>query len=214
VSRSLRRMGTAQAGFPRGRGRWVAGSVALALLLGGLLALRGPYGGPLTFLGSSLRILLLLLVAALPVAVLVWAWRRIVPWVRRVAPVVVGVLTTVLLLLTAAHADVFAERAAMSRDPAAQAAEAYRRSDLRFWAVEDEGQAIQAPPVVNRCIVNRYGVRVIPGATGTPTNAAHRRYLDASAERARRFNEAMLELLEIPAEEAAEPAEGFCPEGR
>lgn len=214
MSRSLRRVGTAQAGFPRDRGRWVAAAVVLALILGGLLALRGPYGGPLTFLGASLRILLLLLVTALPVAVLVWAWRRVEPWVRRVGPVVVGVLAAVLLLLTAAHADVFAERAAMNRDLAGEAAEAYRRSDLRFWAVEDEGQAIQAPPVVNRCIVNRYGVRVIPGASGIPTNDAHGAYLAASAERARRFNEAMLALLEIPPEEAAEPAEGFCPEGR
>jgi hypothetical protein len=214
VSRSLRRFGTAQAGFPRDRGRWVAAAIAVALLAGGLLALRGPYGGPLTFAGAALHILLLLVVAAIPVAVLVWAWRRVNPWVRRVAPVVVGVLTAVLLLLTAAHADVLMERSAMRRAPAAEAAEAFRRSDVRFWAVEDEGQAIHAPPVSNRCIVNRYGVRVIPGATGVPTHEAHRAYLEASTERARRFNEAMLARLEIPLEEAQRGAEGFCPEVR
>ncbi len=80
--------------------------------------------------------------------------------------------------------------------------------------MEDEGQGIDAPPLANRCIVNRYGVRVIPGATGTPSNEAHRAYLAASAERARRFNVAMLAQLSIPLEDAEQPAEGFCPEGR
>lgn len=214
MSGSLRRVGTAQAGFPRRRGRWVAAAVGVAVVLGGAAAAQGPYGGPLTFFGSTLRIVALLAIAALPVAVLVWAWRRVQPWVRRVAPVVVGVLTAVLLLLAAAHADVYVERAAMSRSPAAQAEEAFRRSDVRFWAVEDSAQAILAPPVANRCIVNRYGVRVIPGATGIPSNQAHRAYLESSEQRARRFNEAMLQQLEIPAEVAAEPVEGFCPEGR
>jgi hypothetical protein len=214
VSRSLRRLGTAQAGFPRDRGRWVALAIAFAIAAGGLLAMRGPYGGHLSFAGSALRILLLVAVAAVPVAVLVWAWRRVRPWVRRVAPVVVGVLTAMLLLLAAAHANVFAERAAMARDPGAAAAEAFRRSDVRFWAVEDEGGGIDTPPIANRCIVNRYGVRVIPGASGVPTSEAHRAYLEASTERARRFNEAMLAQLDVPMEEAQRPADGFCPEAR
>lgn len=213
MSRSLRRLGTAQAGFPRDRGRWVAFAIALAVVLGGIAVIRGPYGGTLTVLGTTLRVLALLLTALLPVAVLVWAWRRVSPWVRRVAPVVVGVLAAVLLLLAAAHANVYAERAAMRRPPAAEAAEAFRRSDVRFWAVEDSAHAILAPPIANRCLVNRYGVRVIPGATGVPTNEAHARYLAASTERARRFNEAMLQRLDIPLEEAERATEGFCPQG-
>lgn len=214
MSRSFRRVGTSQAGFPRDRGRWLAAAIVVALLLGGLAVVRGPYGGTLGLAGTALRVLALVGVAAIPVAALAWSWRRVSPWVRRVAPVVVGVLTAVLLLLAAAHANVYAERAAMRRTPETEALEAFRRSDLRFWAVEDSAQAILAPPVANRCILNRYGVRVIPGATGIATGDAHAGYLRASTERARRFNEAMLGRLEIPAEEAARAAEGFCPEAR
>lgn len=214
MSRSLRRLGTAQAGFPRDRGRWLAAAIALAVVLGGVAVMRGPYGGALSFFGAGVRVLALVVVALLPVVALAWAWRRVHPWVRRVAPLVVGVLTTVLLLLAAAHANVYAERAAMRRPPAAEAAEAFRRSDVRFWAVENPVQGVVAPPVANRCIVNRYGVRVIPGAVGTPAGEAHRAYLAASLERARRFNEAMLQRLEIPLEEAGRITEGFCPEGR
>jgi hypothetical protein len=214
VSGSFRRVGTAQAGFPRDRGRWLIVAVALAMLLGGLAVMRGPYGGPLALPGAMLRIAVLVALAALPVATLAWAWRRVDPWVRRVAPVIVGVLAAVLLLLAAAHADVYSERAGMSRDPDAQAEDAFRRSDLRFWAVEDGGQAILAPPIRNRCIVNRYGVRIIPGATGVPTSASHRAYLEAATERARRFNEAMLRRLEIPMEDAEQFVEGFCPDAR
>jgi hypothetical protein len=211
VSGSLRRVGTAQAGFPRDRGWWVAASIVAAVLLGGLVALRGPYGGPLAGPGAALRIVALLAVAALPVATLAWAWRRIEPWVRRVAPVVVGVLCAVLLLLAAAHADVYAERASMGRDPAGRAAEAYRRGDFRFWAVEEDGQAILAPPVRNRCVLNRYGVRVIPGATGTASGEAHRAYLAASLARAEDYNRSMLARLGVDAEEAERAVEGFCP---
>jgi hypothetical protein len=212
--RAMRRMGTAQAGFPRDRGRWVAVAIAAATVVGGLLALRGPYGGPLPFAAVVLRVLLIVVLASLPVFALAWAWRRTEPWVRSVAPIVVGVLSTLLLLLSAAHADVLAERSAMRRAPAAEAREAFRRSDVRFWAVEDSAQAILAPPIRDRCLINRYGVRVIPGATGIPSNPAHRGYLDASTERARRFNETLLALLGIDPEEAARPTEGFCPEGR
>jgi hypothetical protein len=214
VSRYGRRAGTAQAGFPRDRGRWVAAALALAVVVGGIAVARGPYGGPLTPLGVTVRVAGLLLAAALPVAALAWAWRRVGPRTRRVVPVVVGVLSAVLLLLAAAHADVYTERAAMRVPPEREAAEAVRRNDLRFWAVEDGGQAIHAPPVANRCILNRHGVRVIPGASGVPVNEAHRDYLERSAERARRFNEAMLQHAGIPREEAERRMDGFCPEGR
>jgi hypothetical protein len=211
VSRSLRRVGTAQAGFPRDRGWWVASSIAVAIVLGGLVGLRGPYGGPLTGSGAAVRILALLAVAALPPAALLWAWRRVEPWVRRVTPVVVGVLSAVLLLLAAAHANVYAERVGMDRDPERQAAEAYRRGDYRFWAVEEGGQTILAPPVLNRCVLNRYGVRVIPGATGVASGEAHRAYLAASLARAEGFNRAMLARLHVTVDEAERPVEGFCP---
>lgn len=203
---------TAQAGFPKGRAAWLVAAVLLTCLAAAVVIVRGPYGRPISPFGAVARTFGLVVLAALPAAVTAWAWRRLPRWGRRVAPVPIGVLTLLLALLAAAHYSIYAERVRMSRDPARLAAAAFARGDTRFWAVEDSASSIAAPPVVNRCLINRYGVHAIPGTSGMTVNAAHRRYRQRAEQRARRYNEVMISRLRIPPEEVSRAADAYCPD--
>jgi hypothetical protein len=194
----VRRRGTAQAGFPEDRGVWVAAAVGVTTLVGWLVVQRGAYGGPISGFGAGVRTAALVLLAAVPLAALAWAWKRISRRTRQVAPIPIGVLVVFLMLLAVAHSGIYLERMRMGRDPAAIVADAFGAGDQRFWAVQDSAGALLVPPVANRCIVNRYGSRVIPGTEGMTVNAAHRRYRSAAAERAEAYNRILLRRLEIP----------------
>ena len=200
------------AGFPEDRGVWLAVATVVTMLLGWLVMQRGPYGGPMSGAGAVVRTLLLLILAALPLAALLWAWRRLSKRARRVVPIPLGVLVVLLGLLAMAHSNIFAERVRMSRDPARQAAAAFADGNTRFWAVQDSTNALLAPPIVNRCLVNKYGVREISGTGGMTVNRAHARYRTLVAERAEAYNQAMIQRLRIPADEVARPADGYCPD--
>jgi hypothetical protein len=203
------RRGTAQAGFPEQRAPWLFAAILLTVIVAAIVMVRGPYGRPISPFGAIVRTLGLLLIAAVPAAAMAWAWKRLPRWGRRIAPIPIGVLTVLLAL---AHFDIYWERVRMGRDPARMAAANFAREDTRFWAVEDSTNDIQAPPIVNRCLINRYGIDVLPGTGGMTVNAAHRRYRDRAAQRARRYNEAMIARLRIPAEEVSRVAQAYCPD--
>jgi hypothetical protein len=208
----LRRRGTAQAGFPEDRGVWLTVAVVLTVLISWMVVNRGPYGGPITSFGAVVRTLLLLLLAALPIAATLWAWRRLSRRSQRIAPIPIGVLTVFLLLYAVAHSGIYAERVRMGRDPARLAAAAFERGDTRFLAVNDSTNALVVPPILNRCVVNKYDTRVIPGTDGMTVNAAHARYRQAAAERAERYNQVLIQRLRIPSDEVNRFVESFCPE--
>ncbi|HEY0014924.1 MAG TPA: hypothetical protein VGC13_01350 [Longimicrobium sp.] len=206
------RNATAQAGFPKGRDGWLIGIIMLTVVIAAVVIVRGPYGRPLSGVGAGVRTLGLLLLAAAPGLALAWAWKRLPRWGRRTAPIPIGVLTVMLALMGAAHGDIYSERVRMSRDAATLAGESFTAGDRRFWAVEDSMSAITAPPVANRCIMNKHGVHVIPGTSGMTVNAAHRRYRDLALTRARQYNEAMIARLRISPEEVRRVADSFCPD--
>jgi hypothetical protein len=206
------RRGTAQAGFPEQRAPWLFAAVLLTVLVAAVVMVRGPYGRAITPFGAMARTFGLLLLAAIPPAAMAWAWKRLPRWGRRIAPIPIGVLTVLLALLAMAHLDIYWERVRMGRDPARMAAAAFARNETRFWAVEDSANDIQAPPIVNRCLINRYGIDVLPGTGGMTVNTAHRRYRDRAAERARRYNEVMIQRLRIPQEEVRRVAPAYCPD--
>ncbi len=206
------RNATAQAGFPKGRAGWLITIIMLSVVIAAIVIVRGPYGRPINGFGAGVRTLGLLLLAAAPGIALAWAWKRLPRWGRRVAPIPVGVLTAMLALMGAAHGDIYSERVRMSHDPARLAAEAFVDGDRRFWAVEDSSSAISAPPVMNRCIMNKHGVHIIPGTSGMTVNAAHRRYRERAVARARQYNEVMIARLRIPPAEVRRVADAFCPD--
>jgi hypothetical protein len=197
----LRRRGTAQAGFPEDRGAWLSVAVVLTVLIAWLAINRGPYGGPITPAGAVLRTLVLLLLAALPIAALLWAWKRLSRKAQRIAPIPIGVLVVFLTLYAVAHAGIYAERVRMASDPARLAEAAFAQGSRQFWAVNDSTNAVTVPPIVNRCVVNKYGFREIPGTDGMTVNAAHGRYRRSAAERAEAYNNVIIQRLRIPSAE-------------
>jgi hypothetical protein len=208
----LRRRGTAQAGFPEDRGTWLLAIAVAATLAGWLVVERGPYGGPIGTAGAVIRTFLLLLLAAVPVVATLWAWKRMSRKIQRVAPIPIGVLAVLLALLAVAHANIYTERVRMGRDPARLAERAFAKGDTRFWAVEDSAYSIAAPPVANRCVMNKYGVREIPGTSGMTVNRAHQRYRTSATERALAYNQVMIRRLRLKPEEVARVADSYCPD--
>lgn len=206
------RNATAQAGFPRGRVRWLIAAILLAILIAAIVIVRGPWGPPISRFSAGVRTLGLLVVAAVPIAALAFAWKRLPRWGRRVAPMPLGVLTLMLALLAFAQAEIYAERVRMGHDPAAMAAAALARGDTTFWAVQDSLDNLLAPPLVNRCIINKYGTRITPGTDGMTLNGRHARYRRRAAERAQQHNQVVIDRLRIPPEEVRRVADSFCPD--
>lgn len=202
------RRGTAQAGFPEDRGAWLAAAVVLTVLVAWLVINRGPYGGPISGAGAALRTFVLVALAGIPVAATVWAWKRLSRRSRQVALIPIGVLAVLLLLLAVAHSAIYLERSRMGRDPERLAEAAFRAGDRRFLAVNDSTNALLVPPVVNRCIVNRYDTRLIPGTEGMTVNPAHARYRRLAAERAERYNQVLIRRLRIPPAEVNRFSDG------
>lgn len=202
------RRGTAQAGFPEDRGAWLATAVVLTILIAWLVINRGPYGGPISGAGAALRTLVLVCLAGIPIAATVWAWKRLSRRSRQVALIPIGVLAVLLLLLAVAHSAIYLERSRMGRDPGQLAEAAFRAGDQRFLAVNDSTNALLVPPVVNRCIINRYDTRIIPGTDGMTVNPAHARYRQLAAERAKRYNNVLLQRLRIPPAEVSRFSDG------
>lgn len=206
------RNATAQAGFPKGRVGWLIGAIMLAILIAAIVLVRGAWGPPISRWAAVARTLGLLVVAAIPVAALAFAWKRMPRWGRRVAPMPIGVLALMLALLAFAQARIYNERVRMGRDPAALAAASMARGDTMFWAVEDSLGNLLAPPLVNRCIINRYGTRITPGTDGMTVNGRHARYRRRATERATAYNNVVIQRLRIPPEEVGRIADGFCPD--
>jgi hypothetical protein len=209
----LRRRGTAQAGFPEDRGVWVGVAVVLTLLLAWWAIDHGPYGGPITTAGAVMRTLVLLLLAAIPVAALVWAWRRLSRRAQAIAPIPIGVLVAFLGLYAIAHAGIYMERVRMGTEPARLAESAFAEGDRQLWAVSDSTNAVHVPPVLNRCLINKYGFRTIPGTDGMTVSPKHASYRQSAAERAEAYNAVVLQRLRVPTAEVNRFADGSdCPE--
>ena len=206
------RNATAQAGFPKGRAGWLTAAIMLAIILAAVVLVRGPWGPPMSKFGAGVRTVALLLVGILPVAALAWAWKRIPRWSRRVAPLPLGVLTVMLILLAFAQAKIYAERVRMGRDPGTIAAASLARGDTLWWAVEDSLGNLLAPPLQNRCLINRYGTRITPGTNGMTVNGRHERYRRRAAERALEHNQVVIQRLSIPPEEVQRVADSYCPD--
>jgi hypothetical protein len=204
----MSRRGTAQAGFPEDRGTWLLVAVALTVLLAWVVMNRGPYGGPITAFGAVLRTFVLVVLALIPAAALAWAWRRLSRRALSIAPITIGVLSILLLLLAVAHSAIYLERMRMSQDPAQMAASAFSRGDRRLMAVNDSLNALNVPPVANRCIINRYDTRIIPGTDGMTINRAHARYRELASQRAERYNTVLIQRLQIPAAEVNRFSDG------
>lgn len=213
MSPHTRRNATAQAGFPKGRAGWLIGAIMLAIVITGIVVVRGAWGPPMSRFGLVVRTLALLMIAVLPVAAMVWAWKRLPRWGRRVAPMPIGVLSLMLALLAFAQARIYAERVWMGRDPAAMAAAAFSRGDRRFLAVEDSLNSLVVPRVNNRCIINRYETHTIDGTGGMTVNGRHARYRRRAVERAQAYNQVLLERLRVPAALAGQTNDGSnCPD--
>jgi hypothetical protein len=212
VSPHSGRNATAQAGFPKGRVGWLVAAIGLAVVIAAIVLVRGAWGPPLSRFAAGTRTLALLLVAAVPVAALAWAWKRLPRWGRRVAPLPLGVLSLMLALLAFAQARIYAERVRMGHPPAALAAQSMARGDTMFWAVEDSLGNLLAPPLVNTCIINKYGTRIIPGTDGMTVNGRHARYRRRATQRAQAYNEVVIARLRIPMSEVARMADAYCPD--
>jgi hypothetical protein len=210
MSPHSRRNATAQAGFPRGRVGWLIGAILLAILIAAIVIVRGPWGPPISKFAAGTRTLGLLVVAAVPVAGLAFAWKRLPRWGRRVAPMPLGVLTLMLALLAFAQAKIYAERVRMGHDPATVAAASLADGDTIWWAVEDSTGALLAPPLRNRCLMNRYGTRITPGTDGMTVNGRHARYKRRAAERALAHNQVLIQRLRIPPAEVQRVADSYC----
>lgn len=209
----LRRRGTAQAGFPEDRGAWLGVAVVLTVLVAWLAIERGPYGGPITTAGAVMRTLVLLLLAAVPIAALVWAWRRLSRRAQAIAPIPIGVLVAFLGLYAIAHAGIYLERVRMGSDPSGLAEAALAEGNQQLWAVSDSTNAVHVPPTVNRCIINKYGFRTIPGTDGMTVSPKHATYRRSAAERAERYNMVVLRRLRVSPAEVNRFADGSdCPE--
>lgn len=207
------RNATAQAGFPRGRVGWLIAAILLAILIAAIVLVRGAWGPPISRWAAVVRTLGLLVVAAVPVATLAWAWKRMPRWGRRVAPMPIGVLSVMLALLAFAQASIYSERVRMGRDPAALATASMARGDTTFLAVQDSMGNMLVPPLLNRCISNRYGTRTIEGTGGMTVNGRHARYRRRAADRAREYNETVIARLRIPTQEVRRFSNGNdCPD--
>jgi hypothetical protein len=204
----LRRRGTAQAGYPEDRGAWLTGAVVLTVLVAWLVIIRGPYGGPISAAGAVLRTLVLLGLAAIPIAALVWAWKRLSRKAQRIVPIPIGVLVAFLGLYAVAHAGIYAERVRMGSDPARMAAAAAASGETEFLAVRDSINAVHVPPIINRCIINKYGFREIAGTEGMTVNPKHERYRRTAAERAEAYNNVLIQRLRIPTAEVNRFSDG------
>lgn len=204
----MSRRGTAQAGFPEDRGAWLAVAVVFTVLVAWWVVNRGPYGGPISGAGAVLRTLMLVLLAGIPAAATVWAWKRLSRRGRNVALIPIGVLVVLLLLLAVAHSAIYLERMRLARDPGRMAESAFARGDRRLMAVNDSTNALLVPPVVNRCIINRYDTRIIPGTDGMTINPAHARYRQLAAERAERYNSVLIRRLGIAPDEVSRFSDG------
>lgn len=209
----MTRRGTAQAGFPEDRGGWLGAAVLLTVLLAALAINRGPYGGPITSAGATLRTLVLLLLAAIPLAALLWAWRRLSRRTQAIAPIPIGVLAAFLALRAVGDAGIYLERARMGSDPARLAQAELAQGEPQLWAVSDSTNAVLVPPVANRCLINKYGFRTIPGTDGMTVSPKHAAYRRSAAERAERYNTVVLQRLRVPPAEVNRFADGSdCPE--
>ena len=204
----MSRRGTAQAGFPEDRGVWLTVAVVFTVLVAWCVMNRGPYGGPISGAGAVLRTLLLVLLAGIPAAATVWAWNRLSRRGRNVALIPIGVLVVLLLLLAIAHSAIFLERMRLGRDPGRLAEAAFARGDRRLMAVNDSTNALVVPPVLNRCIINEYDTRIIPGTDGMTINPAHARYRQLAAERAERYNNVLIRRLGIAPAEVSRFSDG------
>lgn len=204
----MSRRGTAQASFPEDRGLGLAAAVVITLLLAWMAINRGPYGGPISGFGAVMRTLVLLALAAIPIAALVWAWKRLSRNVQRIVPVPIGVLVAFLGLYAVAHAGIYAERVRMGSDPGQLATAAVGRGDNQFLAVRDSTNAVLVPPIINRCLINKYGFREIAGTEGMTVNPAHGRYRQTAAERAERYNNVVIQRLRIPTAEVNRFSDG------
>lgn len=212
MSRASGHNATAQAGFPKGRVGWLVAAIFFAILIAAIVLVRGAWGPPLSQWAAVSRTLGLLVVAAVPVAALVFAWKRMPRWGRRVAPMPIGVLALMLALLAFAQSRIYGERVRMGRDPSAMANASMARGDTLFWAVEDSLGNLLAPPLVNRCIINRYGTRIIPGTDGMTVNGRHARYRRSATERATEHNNVVIQRLRLPPEEVRRMADAYCPD--
>lgn len=204
----MSRRGTAQAGFPEDRGLGLAAAVVVTVLLAWIAINRGPYGGPISSAGAVLRTLVLLGLAVVPVAALVWAWKRLSRRAQRIVPIPIGVLVAFLGLYAFAHAGIYAERVRMGSDPGQLATRAVQAGDTEFLAVSDSLNAVHVPPVLNRCLINKYGFRTIAGTDGMTVSPAHGRYRQAAAQRAERYNGVVIQRLGIPAAEVSRYSDG------
>ncbi len=204
----MSRRGTAQASFPEDRGVWLAAAVALTVLVAWWVVNRGPYGGPIGAAGAVLRTVLLVLLALVPAAATVWAWRRLSRRARGVALIPIGVLVALLLLLAVAHSAIFLERMRMGMDPERMAESEFTRGDRRLMAVNDSTNALVVPFVANRCIINEYDTRIVPGTDGMTINAAHARYRRLAQERAERYNRVLVRRLGIDPAQVARFSDG------
>ncbi len=209
----MTRRGTAQAGFPEDRGRWLAAAVVFTVLVAWLAIERGPYGGPISTAGAVMRTLVLLLLAVVPVVALVWAWKRLSRRSQAIAPIPIGVLVAFLGLYAIAHAGIYMERVRMGSDPSRLAESAFAEGDRQLWAVSDSTNAVHVPPVANRCLINKYGFRTIPGTDGMTVSPKHATYRQSAAQRAERYNAVVLQRLQVPPAEVNRYADGSdCPE--
>lgn len=207
------RHAAAQAGFPQSRARWLAASILLAVVIAAVVILRGPWGPPMSQFGAVVATLALLLIAAVPVAALVWAWKRLPRRGRQIAPMPIGVLAAMLGLLAFAQSRIYNERVRMGRDASALAASAMARGDTTFLAVGDSLGNMVVPPLLNRCIINRYEARTIDGTDGMTVNGRHASYRRRASERAREYNETVIARLRIPTEEVRRFNDGnTCPD--
>lgn len=204
----MSRRGTAQASFPEDRGLGLAAAVVITLLIAWMAINRGPYGGPISTFGAVMRTLVLLGLAAIPIAALVWAWKRLSRNAQRIVPVPIGVLVAFLGLYAVAHAGIYAERVRMGSDPGQLATTAVGRGDNQFLAVRDSTNAVLVPPIINRCLINKYGFREIAGTEGMTVNPAHGRYRQTAAERAERYNNVVIQRLRIPTAEVNRFSDG------
>lgn len=209
----MSRRGTAQAGFPEDRGVGLAAAVVITILLAAYAINRGPYGGPISPAGAVMRTMVLLLLAVIPLAALLWAWRRLSRKTQRFVPIPIGVLVAFLGFFALSHAGIYSERVRMGTDPERLATEAMQGGDTQFLAVKDSTNAVLVPPILNRCVINKYGFREIPGTDGMTVSPAHGRYRQSAAERAEAYNNAVLQRLRIPSAEVNRYSDGSgCPE--
>ena len=186
----LRRRGTAQAGFPEDRGVWVGVAVVLTLLAWWRHRPRAVRRPPITTVGAVVRTLVLLLLAAIPVAALVWAWKRLSrraqahrPHPHRRAGGVPGAVRPGPLAASTPSG------CGWGRDPGRLADRLAARATRQLWAVSDSLNAVHVPPVAQPLHHQQVRLSHHPGTDGMTVNAKHARYRQSAAERAEAYND-------------------------